>query len=415
MVEASEALDANLSINRTTGVISYNRTRSFYRAVSAAPRGKHGLKIHCGICDELHEWYGRELWDAKQYGYRMSSQPLDLVITNAGNGLESVCWEQREKAQAILDGTIQDISFHARIYSATREDAEAEVLAVADGSKELPVARRCNPALGSIIREDIIIDDIKDAARNKRMLPNLLRLTYGVWATGESPWLDAGVWGACADRYDLDDIVDGAQCWGGLDLSRTRDLAAFGLVFPDDGPGEVDTWVKFWMPESRARELDHLVGFRQWAAEGHIEIVPGAAIEAAPIVAYIAGIAERFQLQTVAYDPWNASLVQQALQDDHGIDCEPFKQNLTNYAGPTKHFESLLLHGGLRHPNNPVLNWQAGHVVVNPDTNNNIRPLKPDKKDYRTVDGIQAVVMALGQMMGEAQFIGSEEVGVDVW
>ena len=96
MVGVSEELNDNLRINRTTDNISFEDTLSIYRALSSAPGGKHGLNIHCAICDELHEWYGRRLWHALVYGCRARSQPMIFVITNAGDDLQSVCFEQHE-------------------------------------------------------------------------------------------------------------------------------------------------------------------------------------------------------------------------------------------------------------------------------------------------------------------------------
>jgi phage terminase large subunit-like protein len=46
-----------------------------------------------------------------------------------------------------------------------------------------------------------------------------------------------------------------------------------------------------------------------------------------------------------------------------------------------------------------VLSWQAGHVKVKTDPNNNKRPVKPPAEDLKKIDGIVAGVMGLARCM----------------
>ena len=233
MADGSPKLAPLLKINRSTFNIAYPASNSYYRAVSAAPRGKHGPSLHCAIADELHEWYGDELWRSIRYAFRARRQPLLLVITNAGDNLQSLCYRQREKARAILDGAAYDDDFFAMILSATREEAEAEIEAVKHGAAQLPIARRCNPGLGHVIQERDLVQDLRDAIQTPSELPNLLRLTYGVWDTAVSPWLSVTAWEKCGGDYGAADLA-GRPCHAALDLSLTGDMSAVSLVFPLD-------------------------------------------------------------------------------------------------------------------------------------------------------------------------------------
>ena len=153
MVEASEELKEFTNINRTTGSIAFGQTNSFYKALSGAVRGKHGINTHCAIIDELHEWHGRDLWNSIKYGMRARRQPLLFVITNAGDDKDSVCGEQHDKAQALLAGKLYDESFFALICAAKRDEAQAELESVKNGATELPIAQKCNPGMGHVITE----------------------------------------------------------------------------------------------------------------------------------------------------------------------------------------------------------------------------------------------------------------------
>lgn len=61
MVDSSPGLSKILHINRSTYNISFARTQSWYRALSAEAETKEGLNAHGLIIDELHAWHGRKL------------------------------------------------------------------------------------------------------------------------------------------------------------------------------------------------------------------------------------------------------------------------------------------------------------------------------------------------------------------
>lgn len=400
MVDASEELAAVLKINRSTHVISCPATNSFYRALSSSRRGKQGFNIHCGIADELHEWFGNELWESIKYGYRARRNPLQFVITNAGDDLQSICYKQREKAQAILDGVLFDNSFFALICAVTREEAEAEVAAVREGATELPVARRCNPGLGHVIREEDLVTDIRDAIQIPSELPNLLRLTYGVWEIGSNPWLDIEQWKRCGAEYNEEDL-EGQLCYAGLDLSQVNDMTSLVLVFPQDD-GTYRLLCYFWLPADTIQAERKIVDYQEWARHGYLTAIPGSVIEEAWIETFIAEhIIPKFDVAGLYYDPMYAEGITQRLEDEHGLDRIKFKQTIMEFAGPTAAFERLVISGKLQHNRHPILTWQAGHVQVKPDVNNNKRPIKPPDDDHRKIDGIVAAVMALSGALSE--------------
>lgn len=409
MVEASEALKAGISINRTTGAITYSLANAVYRALSASPRGKHGINIHCAIADELHEWHGDELWNAIRYGMRARRQPLLFVITNAGDDMESVCRHQHDYAKAVIDGVEQDDRLLALICSATREDAEGELAAVRGGATELPVARKCNPGLGHIIAEADLVDDIKSALRTPSELPNLLRLTYSVWATGSDPWLDMRHWARCktelgnlrwgGDTWEYRGPLVGHTAWAGLDMAKVLDFAALTLVFPDDD-GIYAQLVAYWLPEATARERSHLASYLDWSGAGWVRLFDGEVMDYDGLETDIEQICGQFDVREIYYDPWQAEHMRQRLEA-RGLELVKFEQSARNFANPTEDYERLVTSGKLLHPGHPILNWQAGHVEVKSDPNRNKRPVKRKSGDYRTIDGIVGGIMALaGAMRG---------------
>ncbi|MHC4867287.1 MAG: terminase large subunit [Planctomycetota bacterium] len=396
MVDASPELSAVLKVNRSTGVISYPATKSSYKAESASPRGKHGPSTHFGIYDELHEWYGDQLWNALRYAYRGRTEPLALVITNAGDDVQSVCYAQREKALAVLAGKVHDDEFFGLVFRANRAEAEAEIEAVGKGATELPVAARCNPAMGHVISKDTLIADIKDAITTSSEMPNLLRLTYGIWHTGKSPWLSDADWARCAKPFTLAEM-EGWECYGGLDLSKTGDMTARALVFPV--PGADDTYrldVHFWLPERTVEKRRHLiVQLDEWERGGWLTIVPGPEIDYGAIHDDLARCDERFDFRQLAFDRKYAGQTVRFIDENLEVEPIEFGQTMEQFAGPTADFERLVQASRLLHNDNGTLNWQAGHCQVYTDANRNKRPVKQKEGDIRSIDGMVAGVMAL--------------------
>jgi phage terminase large subunit-like protein len=96
-------------------------------------------------------------------------------------------------------------------------------------------------------------------------------------------------------------------------------------------------------------------------------------------------------------DRWNAEQLAQQLQSEDGLPVTYFPQTISNFTGPAKEFEKLVLSGELRHGGNPVLRWMADNVSVYRDANENIRPDKAHSSER--IDGIVAAIMGIGSMM----------------
>ena len=57
----------------------------------------------------------------------------------------------------------------------------------------------------------------------------------------------------------------------------------------------------------------------------------------------------------------------------------------------------MSVQGRIAHGGNPVLRWMLSCTDVVGDKNQNLRPVKPDRKTGKRIDGIVATIMALGR------------------
>lgn len=392
MVDASPELSEVLRINRTTSTIWSDQTKSYYRAISSAPSGKEGYNAHAIICDELHVWSGREMFDALRYAFRARRQGLLFIITTAGDDMESVCRQEHDYAQQVIRGDITDNRYFAYIRAADPED----------DLHDRDVWNKANPSMGIAINEEEFGNDLAEAEESPPSWSSFKRYSFNLWATSTNPWLNIHHWKDCRGDYTLDDL-EGCECYAGLDLAKIRDLSAFSLCFPDDDiKGRFWFWVWFWMPEAILHDKDAHPSLKRWAEQGHITTTPGDVCDYAFIKRDIGRLTEQFHIVDMRFDPYNAEHLTQEIEEEFGLQRVSFAQTVTNYAEPTAEFERLVVSGEALHPNHPVLNWQAGHVTVRIDPSGNKRPIKPKHGDKRTIDGIVAEVMSLaGALDGE--------------
>ena len=115
---------------------------------------------------------------------------------------------------------------------------------------------------------------------------------------------------------------------------------------------------------------------------------------------------ELFDIREIGFDPWNATQLATQLAGE-GFDMVQMRQGFGTMAAPTRDFEVKVLRKGIEHFGNPILLWMGENTQVLRDSNDNMRPDK--KKSEERIDGIVALIMALGRA------IVSEEEGGSVY
>jgi len=127
------------------------------------------------------------------------------------------------------------------------------------------------------------------------------RLNFCQWVDSASPWLSADTWTDCEDDFDISELV-GEECYGGLDLSGTRDLTALALYFP-----RVKTLlVEFWTPKDTLldRERTDNVPYSSWLRNGFIHAPPGHAVDYSFVAERIAELSAQFEIKGIGFDQY---------------------------------------------------------------------------------------------------------------
>lgn len=392
MVESSPALSKLLRLRRSTKRIVWPATQSWYKALSADVPTKEGLNWHCLIVDELHAQRNRELWDTLVYGGAARRQPLLISISTAGYDRDTIGYEQYCYANQVADGTIEDSGFLPFIAEASTED----------DWRDRQVWRKANPSYGITIKEEAFEADFKEAVNSPAKENAFRRYRLNQWTEQGVRWLQMPRWDACAAQVDAGKLLDqllGRECYAGLDLSSTTDLAALVLLFPyaatfDDDHGYY-LLPFFWVPAEacKLRERTNKTRLDGWVRKGLIEATPGDVLDYARIRTKLNELGQLYRIVEVGIDRWNATQLSVELAGD-GFKMTPFGQGFASMSAPTKEFEKLVLGKQIRHAGHAVLRWNARNVAVEQDAAGNLKPSKA--KSTEKIDGIVAAIIALG-------------------
>ena len=385
MVDQCPALKKRIKPVMSMKRLVYKPTNSYYQVLSAEAYTKHGLNVHSVVFDELHAQPNRELFDVMTKGSGDArKQPLFFLITTAGTDRNSICYEQHQKAQDILEGRKFDPTFYPVIYGIDEG---------ADWSDEKNWYQ-ANPSLGHTIDIEKVRNAFNSAKENPAEENIFRQLRLNQWVKQSTRWMQMEKWDACDDPIDLDSLA-GRECYAGLDLSSSTDVTAFVLVFPPRNDEEKFIILPFfWIPEENMKtrvRRDH-VPYDIWEQQGFMMTTEGNVVHYGFIEAFIEELGTKYNIKEIAFDRWGAVQMVQNLEG-MGFTVVPFGQGYKDMSPPTKELMKLTLEEKITHGGHPVLRWMMDNIFVKTDPAGNIKPDK--EKSTERIDGAVALIMAL--------------------
>ncbi|PXX49008.1 phage terminase large subunit-like protein [Aquitalea magnusonii] len=363
---------------------------SVYKPLPANAESLDGLNPYACLVDELHAHKTREVWDVMESALGARTQPLINAITTAGFILDGICIEIRSYLVRILRGEVQDDSFFGVIYTIDEGDDPFS-------SENWPKA---NPSLGSAKTYSYMEAQAAKAKIMPSARANFLTKDLNVFVGDSLSWFDMLVWDKGKKKFDPC-MLQGRECFGGLDLASTRDITAFVLLFPpppgdEDGEWYVLVWA--WVPQAKvdAADQDNGSDYKAWEKQGWLTVTEGDVTDYDPIREVIEQACRDFDVREIAFDTWNSThLANQLLEKD--VPMVKLPQNFAGLSPGAKHLERLVYSKRLRHGGNPLLRWCAGNVTLLMDSNENIKPDK--KRSQGRIDPIVALSMAATRAM----------------
>ena len=381
--------DLNKYALETRDAIAYERLGCTYKPLSSDARNLDGCHSHGVIVDEYHAHRTDEVYDVMQTSMGARQQPLMLIITTAGLNTSVPCFAYRKTMCQVLDGALESDRNFAIIYTL---DDIAEV-------DDPAMWVKANPCLDVSLAREWLEEQYDKMKREPSKIANIMTKSFNVWMDAPTVWIPDREWAEIQSVVPMEEL-EGCSCVGALDLAAVNDYCSFMLLFREQGRYQM-LW-RFYIPEDKYRQRYDLqrenANIEEWVRKGYITVTDGNVTDYEYIIRDIVQLGQIYNIDTVAYDPWNSSVIVPKLVE-RGVTMEPFTQTIGNYAAPTKEFERLVGLGVIDHYDNPVARWMLSNVVIREDVNGNKRPDK--SKSSEKIDGIVAAIMALGQSMSD--------------
>lgn len=390
-VEVAEMCDTSVArIYETHGV-------GYVTYLGKDSKTEDGFSPLYGLIDEYHAHPNDDMIHVIESGMVKRASPMTWIITTAGNNPNCPCAEFEKRAINMLNGDVVNDQLLAFIYD----------LDEGDNWQDSACWVKANPSLGVSLHLNALISEYEKALTEGVQKENNFKTkNLNVWVASHRAWISDEKFRASGKKFDPA-ILDGQLCFGGLDLSKNRDITALALFFP--GKTEYDrhhALIKCWCPEENAIERTRLDGipYTQWAQDGWIELTPGDIIDTDYIKSDILEAKLKYKFHSCAYDRWRATELVLDINDEIGeADTETkqfmegFTQTAGHFSGPLTQMEKMILKRQLNYGKNPVLEWMNRNVILYTDTNGNIKLDKSKSKDK--IDGMVALAMAIGQWM----------------
>ncbi len=385
MIRMSPELLQYVGIRDTAKQLYCKDLGTLYRALSADASTAYGLSPVFVAHDELGQVKGprSELYEALETASAAQDSPLSIIISTQAPTDSDLL------SLLIDDGkTGADPRIKVEICSAPLD---------LDPFSEEAI-RAANPHFDDFMNREEVFRQAADAKRMPTAEASFRNLILNQRVEARSPFVTRSVWQENGEQPD--DFEDGADVFGGLDLSSVSDLTALVLLSKQGDQWGVQP--TFWLPENGLAEKSRAdrVPYDLWHEQGFLETTPGAAIRYEYIADLLRGVFDRYNVVALAFDrynmkhlkPWleRAGFSQEEL--DRFVD---FGQGFVSMSPALRELESLLLSRKLRHGNHPVLTMCAANATVLQEKTAGNRKFVKTKATGR-IDGMIALAMAVG-------------------
>jgi phage terminase large subunit-like protein len=367
-------------------------TGASFKPINAKASTQDGLNpSHIGL-DEIHAHKTADLLNVLTSAAGARGNPLFLYTTTEGYTNPGPWGEIRQFAKQLLEGVFGETADHFLAVFFAVDDADNDFDEAA-WLKANPLADT-NPHLIAAIRKEAVEAKAMPSKLAEFQIKRLNRP-----ASAANGFILLPRWKACDGAVDLDALKD-VPCWGGLDLASTRDMTAFRMVWRIGD--QILTWGRRWVPTSAVAQRTErgTVPYAGWVAAGLLEQTEGDVTDYTVIEAAVLEACERFNMQSIGFDRWNAAEVSSRLLAAD-VPLIEFVQGPRSYHPAMQALERAYIGGQLAHGGDPVLTWCASNLVARKDANLNMAPDK--KRSADKIDDMAALLMAIGISQGEVE------------
>jgi phage terminase large subunit-like protein len=360
-----------------------------------------GQSPSCSIHDEYHEHKDDGQVDTMQTGMGARDQPLQVLITTAGDNLAGPCYARIQEERKKLAGIghnggppLEDETFFVEYTIDEADDWKSEA-----------ALRKANPNFDVSVSGDFLRARQRDAITTPRKAGVFKTKHLNLWVSSKSAYFDIEAWRRCrdaelpmraADALQLERLR-GRRCIQTLDVATKNDIAGLEYLFPPIGEKATaeDPYIRigrYFLPGAKVEETPSYQG---WDALGLLDVTEGNVTDFEELEGAILEAGSLFQVEAVAFDPWQATQLAQRMMAQ-GVPMLEYRMTVQNLSAPMKELDALTRAGTLAHGGCPVMEWQMSNVVAAIDKKDNVFPNKPEGQHHLKIDNPVALIMAIG-------------------
>lgn len=390
MVVMTPAMRAKWGLDPRFLAIRCRKNGGEFMPINSKASSQDGLNPSAVGIDEVHAHKTHDLINVLKSAAGARANPLFLYTTTEGYENPGPWAEIRHFVKQLLEGTVEADHYWGIIYAIDKEDNEFDE----------ECWQKANPLMD--VNEKLKSEIAKEAVEAKSMPGKHAEFKIkrcNRQSSVSDGFIDILKWNACPTAPIDWNALANVPCYGGLDLSSTRDIASFRLTWHLPS-GAVFTLGRRWVPADCVKNKTNagVAIYGPWVESGHLLETPGDVIDYDFIEKEILDLNNRFKIKMVAYDKWNSSALITRLIDKKMV-LRQFIQGTKSYHPTMQYLERAYVKGQLHHEGDPVLRWCASNLVVRYDANLNMAPDR--KKSSDKIDDVCALLMSIGAYQSE--------------
>lgn len=269
---------------------------------------------------------------------------------------------------------------------------------------------KANPALYDIVSVDYLREQVQAAKNQPSLEYGVKTKHFNIFCQSNNTWLSNEIIKDSMVELDVTKFKQKEYVWAGIDLSSTKDLTCFSIMWKPNPKREYypDKYIfKTWCYVSQLG-LEQSVNkhlYRHWIDKGYLRLIKGNVIDYDIIMNDILDQKEYVRYDTLGYDKYNAT--QFVINcEKKGLNMAPFSQLTGSFNKPTKDFERLMLSKQVILDYNPLVLWAFNNVVLMIDRVENIKPDKPTME--AKIDPVITIVESLGTYIYSQGALGGD-------
>ena len=419
--QAMVLFNAARDIMRSSPLIVEDGTFEFYRTsifsethgckfqpVASREAGLHGLNCNVVLIDEIARMPDLKVYHTLEEALSARVNSMAISFSTMDERIDNPMTELMGQVEARRAAGIEADGWHVLDFKA---DLEADPDPLSDNNM-----LKANPSMPYIPALKEALEEARRAAMGSDyFLGRYMTTRLNIPGSSETQFVDPIKWKAAASptgRSHLDEYPTNEPVVLGVDLSRSRDLTAIGMWFPDR---------KFldcmcFLPEAQiaVREKRHNLPFRQFVNNGHVIACPGPIVDFDVVAEFLAKIAARFDILKMRYDTWGFENLRDALNRVEAyFPTEDVRMGVYSMDPFMIKFENMVEGGKLTHSNSPILNYCVHSIAAVEDKRSITGVRRPEKAYHNSlIDGGIAAMLAVGKSV-KGERLTMDQIALD--